>query len=223
MFLIKKGPFQPKLSTYPRSPNILKNKSKQRSFTSNWYDDYPQLEYSLKVNKAFCFACLLYGAGVGVNKSEVAWIFGVNDWHKMKGGENSKCKGRLHKHFNSISHKTAMMRQENQISKSQHVDSMLNEEVQKNRIQEMRNREISKIFLDSSRYLSRQVLAFRGGGDDSDGNFHQLLSLLSRCVSHLKEWLESRRMRAYRTTYTIAVAKRIHNIDRAQVMLSDQE
>jgi hypothetical protein len=55
--LIQQGPFQPKLTRYPRNPNI-KDKNKQCSFSSAWYKQYPYLEYSLHSHRAYCFVRL---------------------------------------------------------------------------------------------------------------------------------------------------------------------
>ena len=100
----------------------------------------------------------MYGEGAGSSKAEKTWVEGVNEWHKMKEG---KCKGRLHKHFESTSHNMAKARLQNKLSKPQHIDAMLSKEIQRSRIQEeedrLRNREIIKILLDCTRYLARQM------------------------------------------------------------------
>ena len=59
IFLIEQGPLQPKLTRYPRNPNI-KDKKKQCRFSSEWFKQYPYLEYSLHTDKAYCFVCQLF-------------------------------------------------------------------------------------------------------------------------------------------------------------------
>ena len=57
------------------------------------------------------------------------------------------------------------------------------------------------ILLDVARTLARQSLAFRGDGDDTKGNFHQITRLVSRHNPSLKHWLESKDMKQFQTTY----------------------
>ena len=61
-YLIHLGPCQPKLSIYPRNPNLIK-KGKQSSFSQAWFNDYPYLEYSVLENKAYCYVCTIIGQG----------------------------------------------------------------------------------------------------------------------------------------------------------------
>ncbi|XP_028394403.1 uncharacterized protein LOC114518580 [Dendronephthya gigantea] len=49
--------------------------------------------------------------------------------------------------------------------------------------------------------MARQGLAFRGDGDDTEGNFHQITLLLSRHNPPLKHWLESKDMKQFQMTY----------------------
>ncbi|KAK9943937.1 hypothetical protein M0R45_009526 [Rubus argutus] len=50
------GPFQPELSEYPYSFDGSQN----RRFNCKWFKDWPWLEYSIEVDKAFCFPCFLF-------------------------------------------------------------------------------------------------------------------------------------------------------------------
>ncbi|CAB3983432.1 zinc finger MYM-type 1-like [Paramuricea clavata] len=52
--MIKQGPFQPKLSRYPRNSDIPP--PKHSHFSSEWFNTYPHLEYSIKKDAAFCFS-----------------------------------------------------------------------------------------------------------------------------------------------------------------------
>jgi len=71
--------------SYPQNTE-LKKKNKQCSFTSNWYNDFPYLEYSIKKDAAFCFCCRLFGVGPGGEKSQATWSStGVSSWSKMIG------------------------------------------------------------------------------------------------------------------------------------------
>jgi hypothetical protein len=62
-YMINVGPFQPKLGSYPRNNEILQ--SKQCRFSSEWFDEYPHLEYSVVKDAAFCFVCQLFPTGPG--------------------------------------------------------------------------------------------------------------------------------------------------------------
>ncbi|CAB4037739.1 Hypothetical predicted protein [Paramuricea clavata] len=65
----------------------------------------------------------------------------------------------------------------------------------------LHNREVIKVILDCRRYLSRQALAFRGGDDDLNGKFRQLVNLFSRWIPFLKTWLNTTHLRPNRVTY----------------------
>ena len=56
--LVQKGPFQPKLSNYPKSKNIPAGK--QAQFSSKLYLIHPHLEYSIVKDTAFRFVCSLF-------------------------------------------------------------------------------------------------------------------------------------------------------------------
>lgn len=50
------------------------------------------------------------------------------------------------------------------------------------------------VLVDCCRYFCRQCLAFRGSQDEFEGNFNQLVKLLSR-------WISSIHTRSYHTSY----------------------
>ncbi|KAF0739482.1 zinc finger MYM-type protein 1-like, partial [Aphis craccivora] len=119
-YLINLGPFQPKLLKFPVNSKI--NKSKQNRFNPKWYCEYPLLEY----NASYCFACTLFPKGNGRQSSDLAWISkGVNQWHKMKSRGIKKL-GKLQQHFSSLSHKAALHDYCHFMSKSNHIDFIIN-------------------------------------------------------------------------------------------------
>ncbi|CAF4697733.1 unnamed protein product, partial [Rotaria socialis] len=145
-----------------QSRGVAIKKNKQCSFTSNWYKDFPYLEYSIKKNAVFCFCCRLFGFGPGSEKCQAAWSStGVSVWSKMTGQD-----GKLVKHFKSISHITAENRLVNFSQKNRNVDLML--DAGQRRADQKReavlklNEKIVVTLLDVSRFLSRQSLAFQG-------------------------------------------------------------
>jgi uncharacterized protein YukE len=175
-FLIALGPCQPILECYPMNQAIAK--SKQNLFTSKWYESMPFLEYSPTLDRAFCFACSLFGEGP---RTSCSWTKdGANRWDKIKGRGKSK-QGKLVQHFTSAAHKASVHRFDIFSKRSHHVDVALSNARKQLLAQEERerlhNREVIKVILDCCRYLSRQALAFHGG-DDLNGNFRQLVNLL---------------------------------------------
>ena len=56
--VISKGPCQPKDIIFP-----LDNWN--RKFLVSWYEKFPWLEYSVLLDKAFCFVCRVFSAQVG--------------------------------------------------------------------------------------------------------------------------------------------------------------
>jgi len=84
-YLVSCGPYHDSNLSYPQNSE-LKKKNKQCSFTSNWYNDFPYLEYSIKKDAVFCFSCRLFDSGPGGVKSQQAWSStGVSSWSKMTG------------------------------------------------------------------------------------------------------------------------------------------
>jgi hypothetical protein len=76
-YLISKGTHQPVLEKCPF--NVVISKSKQNSFSTQWYKEFPYLEYSLPLDRALCFACSLFGDGAGTGSAETNWSSnGVN-------------------------------------------------------------------------------------------------------------------------------------------------
>lgn len=201
IWLIEQGPFQPKLARYPRNVNIEKNK--QCSFSSEWFKQYPYLEYSLESNKAYCFVCQLFPQ----SDSKAAWIKGgLNTWDKMKS-VGLKKKGKLAAHFSSGSHKAAMQQLANFVDPTGHIDLMMDKTCRKEMVEiaaeTERNREAIKIMLDITRTLARQGLALRGSSEENEenSNFNQFVKLLSRHVPSFKRWLDDAPKRPHTAKY----------------------
>ena len=204
-FMINFGPFQPRLGSYPRNNEI--SQSKQCRFSSEWFDEFPHLEYSVVKDAAFCFVCQLFPTGPGHEKSNDVWVGeGVRQWHKMKSGGKSK-QGKLSRHFGSNSHKASLEALVAFQQRFQNIDRMMDKEHMKLCIEaeaeKKRNREAVKILIDIVRFLARQGLSLRGHGSESDanGNFHQLVLLVARYSPTLKVWLDEAEKRPQRATY----------------------
>ncbi len=66
------------------------------------------------------------------------------------------------------------------------------------------NRQVVEILLDITKPLGRQAIAFRGHGDNKEGNFHQIVMLMARYCPDLKFWFRTTRMQPYRITHLSA-------------------
>lgn len=100
----------------------------------------------------------------------------------MKSVGSSKS-GKLKQHFSSNSHKAALADFAHFAIKCSNVDVMMSKQAKETLVQEKadeeNNKEIILTLLDVVRTLARQSLAFRGECDDKDGNFIQIVNLLS--------------------------------------------
>ena len=67
------GPKQLKLPQYPRDQFGIQ----KRAFQSNWFQSFTWLEYSLRRNAAFCFACRVFGKRL---KQEEFVNGGIKNW-----------------------------------------------------------------------------------------------------------------------------------------------
>ena len=199
-YLITKGLHQPKLPRFPKDDNIPSNK--QQQFSVQWYVDHPHLEYSIAKNAAFCFVCSLFRTP----SSYEAWsIIGVSSWSKMKSTGKDK-KGKLAGHFTSADHGEAVKAFARFSDPLCHVDVMLDISRRNLAIQEegdrLENFQVVKILLDVCRTLAQQDIAFRGGGTlELNGNFNQIVMLVSRHCPLMKKWLQNRNGRAHFVTY----------------------
>ncbi len=208
MYMIQQGPFQPKLKSYPRNINIVE--SKQCHFSSEWYNSFPHVEYSITKDAAFCFVCQVFSSGIGnpkADKARDAWtVDGVRAWHKMKSRGKGNA-GKLSQHFASSGHKAALNAFLAFQNKSSHLDLLLDKERRKVLIEEeaelQRNREAINTLLDITRTLARQGISFRGSSSEKDGNgnFHQISSLVARHSPSFKRWLDDASKRPHRVDY----------------------
>ena len=201
-YLVELGPFQPRLSCFPTNPDIPQGK--QNRFSPRWYDEYPHLEYSIERDAVFCFVCSLFDDTPSKEKADPSWkTAGIRKWHKMKSvGKNKQ--GKLAQHFSSQSHKASLGAYCHFLQKTKHIDIQLDKAKRAAQIQEAQdleyNRKIILILLDIAKTLARQALPFRGDSNE-DGNFYQVVLLLSRHVPNLKRWLSDRRLKPYHVTY----------------------
>ena len=196
-YLIHLGPCQPKLNTFPKNTEV--KKSAQCRFSTFWYNEYPYLEYSITNDTAHCFVCSLFPSAIEREKSDDAWITGTRIWHKMKGSQGKGKPGKLSQNFSRKSHKASLENFVHFCQEDQHINLLWDKEARAQMIDQ--EREIISILLDLARILSPQGIAFRGHENEEDGNFCQLIKLMSRHIPSLGGWIESREARKYKTTY----------------------
>ena len=156
--------------------------------------------------------CSLFLSGPGREHADAAWsIDGMRQWHKMTS-RGTKKKGKLAEHFGSKSHKAALADFYAFSQESLNVDLLLDKEKRSNAIQaekdKLTNKDAVFILLDIACTLARQGIAFRGRStnsthkqDEEDGNFNQIVQLLSRHCPGLNRWLNEVRLRPYHVTY----------------------
>ncbi|XP_008178186.1 uncharacterized protein LOC103307722 [Acyrthosiphon pisum] len=126
----------------------------------------------------------------------------------MKSRGNNK-KGKLVQHFSSASHKLAMMDYCAFISQSSRVDFIFNKSARQLAIRQKNEQEFNRqavgMLVDVARTLARQGLAFRSHNEKENetqnGNFYQIVLLLSRHNPIMERWLSDKSMRPYHVTY----------------------
>lgn len=96
---VVRGPFQPKLKLYPRT----KFGDRFRCFNKSWYELFNWLEYSVKLDRAFCFPCKMFTNFSGINAGYTDSAYskvGFNNWKlattKFKAHQTSNT------HLNSV-------------------------------------------------------------------------------------------------------------------------
>ncbi|XP_024171784.1 uncharacterized protein LOC112177756 [Rosa chinensis] len=75
------GPFQPKLS-YP----LTNHGGQKRRFQSSWFKDNPWLEYSIALDKAYCFPCFLFDTED--SQHHAFTVDGFQTWKRVSVGDN---------------------------------------------------------------------------------------------------------------------------------------
>ena len=76
---VVRGPFQPKLKLYPRT----KFGDRFRCFNKSLYELFNWLEYSVKLDRAFCFPCRMFTNSSGINAGYTNSAYskvGFNNW-----------------------------------------------------------------------------------------------------------------------------------------------
>ena len=75
------GPFQPEL-VFPLS----EHGDQQRRFQYSWFKDNPWLEYSIALDKAYCFPCFLFDTKN--SKNHTFTVEGFRNWMRVCVSDN---------------------------------------------------------------------------------------------------------------------------------------
>ena len=165
---------QPKLSKFP--------KTQGRKFNSTHYDDFSWIEYSVKKDSVFCFACRHFSTEAArKGETEGRRVFvnvGYKQWKDAKAN--------FKKHDISDRHKLSIILWSNfqnvEADSSKSIEASI-KNMSKSEI--MSNREQVKIIFEVVSVCARQDLAFRGH-DEHDarnkGNFIEILNSMVKNV-----------------------------------------
>lgn len=122
--------------------------------------------------------------------------------------KDSRCKNKpekLETHFSCDAHIAALRDYANFVRDGRHIDTLLTKQQQRSIIdsesEKEKNREVIEMLFDVAKTLTRNGMALRGNNADDDGNFRQIVNLLSRHNPVMKSCIDNRSVRKYHTTY----------------------
>jgi hypothetical protein len=178
-------PTQPILSKYPTT----KFGAKDRSFNADWYHKYPWLEYSVRHDAGFCYACRHFQIGSCTGRIDPAFVKNsYRNWKKATGKD-----GLLKKHAESLNHRAAMQvwqqhrtacKEKAAFGVDQQLRDIAQEDIQSNRF-------YLKSIMEVVLTLAHQNIPLRGHDESESslnpGNFLTIFNLLVSHDPHLKQ------------------------------------
>ncbi|KRH71710.1 hypothetical protein GLYMA_02G163400v4 [Glycine max] len=165
---ILKGPMQPHLPSFPRTPFG----SVSRAFSKSWYKNYTWLEYSEIKDAAYCFYCFLFKQPGRAEHFgfEVFTKSGYRDWKHASQGLKDHVGSHNSLHNSCVKHYDDYNNQRQSVTSKFAKATKESEELYKIRL---------TCSLDCSRYLIAQGMAFRGHDESSTslnkGNFREMV------------------------------------------------
>ncbi|XP_075507303.1 uncharacterized protein LOC142544109 [Primulina tabacum] len=170
---IKMGPYQPKLSEYPRS----ESGKQHRRFQYTWFKKFPWLEYSPSKDAVFCFPCYLFELSEA--QQSTFTIEGFRSWKRVNNG--AKCAFLSHMGSSNSTHNKSSKSVVDLMNVIRHIDKVMNressEQIQKNRLR-------LTATIGCVHWLSLQACGLRGHDESSysqnRGNFIEMLKLLGK-------------------------------------------
>lgn len=170
------GPKQVKLSQYPQHNFGLK----KRSFNSNWFGNFPWLEYSVSRDAAFCFSCRMFGKNV---KHDTFVSTGQTNWKKSLD--------LFREHEKTPAHKASMLSWHSFKTSAVH-GSVIEQLHSANEAEIKDRREYLTRIVAVTQFLAKQNIPFRGhdegGSSHNQGNFLECLNLLKQFDPFFKSY-----------------------------------
>src|ERR1051325_10765578 len=165
---ILKGPMQPDIQSFPRTPFG----SVSRAFNKSWYKNYTWLEYSEIKDAAYCFYCFLFKKPGRAEHFgfEVFTKSGYQDWKHASQAFKDHVGSHSSLHNSCVKHYDDYNNQRQSVASKFARATKESEELYKIRL---------TCAVDCSRYLIEQGMAFRGHDESSislnKGNFREMV------------------------------------------------
>ncbi|KAL4091146.1 hypothetical protein QTP88_025883 [Uroleucon formosanum] len=185
---IMKAPFCPILEVYPRSKfgNTL------RSFNKSWYLSFDWLEYSPKLDRAFCFPCRMFVTSSGLNAGYTDLAFtqvGFKNWN------NATSKFKMHQNTKNHSHN---VKAHSDFLNGKSINIVLDDcktlLISQKEKQRQNNRSIMRRLIDVTLCLAKSGKPFRGHHENmssvSKGLFLDFIDVLKKYDNVLENHLE---------------------------------
>lgn len=170
------GPAQPRLACFPKTDFGKQN----RAFSAACYDMFPWVEYSIKLDSAFCFPCRHFHVEGGYTE-DLLIKKGFRHWKKLTD--------KLSKHAKSKSHITNAQKWATFMNTAA-VGSVATKLSESYRAGVQQNRKNLAIICEIVQLLAKQGLPFRGHDESktsqNKGNFLEICGLMAKHVDSFK-------------------------------------
>lgn len=175
--------FQPTHIAFPRRQFGV-SAPVNRSFQAAWFNRFKWLHYDVGQDSAYCFVCCK-----AVKERKVKLSSYAEESFLVKGFTNWKDATRIFaRHENCEFHQISAAALANRVN----VGDMLSKQAA---TEKQQNRQYLLKVLTSIRFLARQGLPFRGDGDETDSNLHQLLLLRGDDYPPIHQFLERQQLK----------------------------
>ena len=174
-------PNQPKTFKFPQRSFSVKYPVK-RSFQASWFANRTWLHYDETNDLAFCHVCLVAYKDGKLKSNTIDKAFIVNGYSNWKDASVS-----FRKNESSNCHRESVLKVVTLPNTTEDIGETLSTQHNEDKIN---NRDCLLKILSSLRFLGRQGQPIRGDGDESDGNYIQLLTLRGEDDSRTLDWLK---------------------------------
>ena len=169
---IPPDPNQPKTFKFPQHSFGVKNPVK--SFQASWFANRTWLHYDETNDLAFCHVCLVAYKDGKLKSNTIDKAFIVNGYSNWNDASVS-----FRKHESSNCHRESVLKVVTLPNTTEDIGETLSTQHNEDKINK---RDCLLKILSSLRFLGRQGQPIRGDGDESDGNYIQLLTLRGKAV-----------------------------------------